>query len=137
MSYLEEKSRFGLWIKDETREKVERHYKEVGCASMSEFIEKAIDFYCGFLTAENYKEYFPDVIVSTIKGCLDSLENRMAKLLFKMAVEQSIMMHVVAGTNDVDEDTLDSLRGMCVQECKRINGMISFEEAVKYQYGED
>ena len=72
-----------------------------------------------------------------LKGNLDSLENRMAKLLFKVAVEQSIMMHVVAGTNDVDEDTLNSLRGMCVQECKRINGMISFEDAVKYQYGED
>ncbi len=137
MAFQDEKSRFGLWIKDETREKVEQHYKVVGCDSMSEFIEKAIDFYCGFLTAENYKEYFPDVIVSTIKGTLDSLEDRMAKLLFKLAVEQSLMMHIVAGTNDVDEDSLNALRGKCVRDCKSINGVISFEDAVKYQYGED
>lgn len=137
MAVNDEKGRFGLWIKDETREKVEKLYKADGCISMSEFIEKAVEFYCGYLTAEDYKEYFPDVIVSTMKATLENMENRMARLLFKVAVEQSMMMHVVAGTNDVDEETLSSLRGMCVQECKKVNGVISFEDAVRYQYGDD
>lgn len=137
MALQDEKSRFGLWIKDETREKVERHYKEDGCASMSEFIERAIDFYCGYLTAGDYRQYLPEVILTTMQGTLGSMENRMARMLFKMAVEVSLLMHIVAGTNDVDEDALDALRGKCVQDCKKTNGTISFKDVVKYQYGDD
>ena len=116
---------------------MEELYEKSGFKTRSEFIEKAVDFYCGYLTAENYKEYFPDVIVSTMKGTLDSMENRMARLLFKLAVEQAMAMHVVAATNDIDADALNSLRGMCIMECKKINGAISFDDAVKYQYAED
>ena len=137
MAVQDEKSRFGLWIKDETREKIERYYKDDGCASMSEFIERAIDFYCGYLAAEDYKEYLPEIILTTIRGSLDAFETRMARSLFKLAVEVSLLMHIVAGTNDVDEESLSSLRGKCVQDCKKINGSISFEDAVKYQYGDD
>jgi hypothetical protein len=35
--------------------------------------------------------------------------------------------------NDVDEDTLKSLHAMCVNEVRKINGTIDFEDAVEYQ----
>ena len=127
------KEKFVLWARPETLKRVEELYETNGDKTRSEFIEKAIEFYCGYLTAENYKEYFPDVIVSTMQGTLDSLENRMARLLFKLAVEQAMMLHVVAATNRIDRDTLSELRGMCVMDCKKINGAISFDDAVKYQ----
>ena len=80
---MADKNKFALWMYPETLERVEKLYREDGCKSRSEFIEKAINFYCGYLTAENYKEYFPEVIVSTVQGALDSFENRMASLMFK------------------------------------------------------
>lgn len=80
---MADKNKFALWMYPETLERVEKLYQEDGCKSRSEFIEKAINFYCGYLTAENYKEYFPEVIVSTVQGTLDSFENRMASLMFK------------------------------------------------------
>ena len=128
-----EKKKYAFYASPELMEKIEQLYKSDGCTSKTEFIEKAIEFYCGYLTAENYKEYFPDVIVSTMQGTLDCLENRMARLLFKLAVEQAMMLHVVAATNRIDRDTLSELRGMCVMDCKKINGAISFDDAVKYQ----
>ena len=59
---MADKNKFALWMYPETLERVEKLYREDGCKSRSEFIEKAINFYCGYLTAENYKEYFPEVI---------------------------------------------------------------------------
>ena len=131
----ENKKKFALWIHPSAMEKVERLYQLDNCRSKSEFIEKAINFYCGYLTAENYKEYFPEVIVSTVQGTLDSFENRMASLMFKYAVELAMMMHVSAANFRVDEDTLSRLRGKCVNEVKRVNGQISFDDAVRYQKG--
>lgn len=72
------KDKFALWTYPETIQRVEALYQDDGCKSKSEFIEKAINFYCGYLTAENYREYFPSIILTTVKGSLDSFENRMA-----------------------------------------------------------
>lgn len=136
MPLPKDKQKFALWVYPDTLKKVENLYRDDDCQSRSEFIEKAILFYAGYLTATDHKGYFPNVIVSTVKGTLDSLENRMASLLFKLAVEISMMLHVTAATNEVDESTLARLRGMCVGEVKRLHGSIPMEEAVRFQKGE-
>ena len=131
----EKKIRIPLWIYPSTQEKIQKNYANDDCKSPSEFIEKAILFYAGYLTANDYRGYFPNVIVSTVKGNLDSLENRMASLLFKLAVELSMNLHVTAANSEIDADTLSRLRGMCVEEVKRLHGSVSMENAVKFQKG--
>ena len=133
MTKPKKKQKFALWVREETMEKVEKLYRAENVKSRSEFIEKAINFYCGYLTAENGKEYFPEVIVSILQGTLGAFENRMASLLFKMAVELSMSLHVTAANSEIDEETLARLRGMCVDEVKRIHGAVSFDEAYKFQ----
>ena len=135
MKVDEKKQKFALWVYPETLKKIENNYRDDNCRSKSEFIEKAILFYTGYLTANDYRGYFPNVIVSTVKGSLDSMENRMASLLFKMAVELSMVLHVTAATNEIDDTTLSRLRGMCVEEVKRLHGSVSMEDAVKFQKG--
>ena len=83
----------------------------------------------------NYSEYIPNIIVSTMKGSLDSLESRMANLLFKNSVELSMLLHVIAATTNIDEDSLNALRGYCVEDVKKIHGTIRLEDAVKFQRG--
>lgn len=131
-----DKQKFSLWLYPETIQKVESHYRNDNCKSKSEFIERAINFYTGYLTANNYREYIPNVIISTVKSSLNSLENRMAGLLFKNAVELAMLMHVTAANFRVDENTLSRLRGKCVTDVKKSNGRITFDEAVKYQRGD-
>jgi len=133
----ENKRKFALWIHPSTLEKVDRLYALDNCKSKSEYIEKAVLFYSGYVTAQDGKDYFPDVIVSTMQGSLDSFENRMASLLFKNAVELAMMMHITAANFRIDQDTLSRLRGKCVSDVKRLNGRIDFEDAVKYQKGDE
>ena len=125
------KTHCSYMIEQEVVDKLEKHYKDDGSRSKSEFVERAINFYCGYVTAENYREFFPKVVLSTIQGTLDSFEKRIATLLFKMAVELSVLNRVTAATVDVEELNLTRLRGRCVEDVKRINGCISFAQAVK------
>lgn len=131
MVNFSEKAKYTLYIDPAVLKRVDDLYKQDGCKSKSEFIEKAVSFYCGYLTAENYRDYLPKVILSTVQGTLDSFENRMATLIFKMAVELSVLNRVTAATVDVEELNLTRLRGRCVEDVKRINGCISFAQAVK------
>lgn len=125
------KTHCSYMIEQEVVDKLEKHYKDDGSRSKSEFVERAINFYCGYVTAENYREFFPKVVLSTIQGTLDSFENRMASLLFKIAVELSVLNRVTAATIDVGEFNLTRTRGRCIEDVKRINGCISFDQAVK------
>ncbi len=132
----EKKIRIPLWIYPSVEDKIQKNYEADNCKSPSEFIEKAVLFYCGYLSSEEYKQYLPGVIVSTMQGSLDSFEDRMATLLFKMAVELCMILHVTAATNEIDEETLTRLRGLCVDEVKRLRGAVRLEDAVKFQNGE-
>ncbi len=132
----EKKIRIPLWIYPSVEEKIQKNFEADNCKSPSEFIEKAILFYCGYLASEEYRQYLPNVLVSTMQGSLDSFEDRIATLLFKIAVELSMMLHVTAAANEIDEDTLTRLRGLCVEEVKRLRGSVRLDDAVRFQNGE-
>ena len=131
MIKISEKIKYTLYIDPAVLKRVDDLFKQDGCKSKSEFIERAVRFYCGYLSAENYRDYVPKVMLSTIKGSLDGFESRMAGLLFKMAVELSVLNRVTAATIDVGEFNLTRTRGRCIEDVKRINGCLSFDQAVK------
>lgn len=132
---FENKKKFALWMYPETYEKVESLYREDNCDSRSEFIEKAVLFYAGYLTSQNRDGYLPSVVTSTLKSIVAESDNRTSRMLFKIAVELAVLQNVVAATNEIDEVTLNRLRGECVKEVKRLNGSLSFDDAVDWQKG--
>jgi hypothetical protein len=127
------KVKFALWITPDTKEKVEDQYKKDNCRSKSEFIEKAITFYCGYLSSQNNREYLPHAVLSCLQGSMDSMEDRLAGILFKIAVELSMLLHVTAAADDIDESSLSRLRGMCAEEVKKLHGTVRLDDAVRYQ----
>lgn len=127
------KVKFALWAYPETLLDVKSHYKHDNCKSQSEFIEKAIKFYIGYLDEEKSVNYISPMITETVKAQIKGTEQRLARLLFKVAVELGKLSHITAAMNDVDDETLHSLHAMCVNEVRRINGIIDYEDASEYQ----
>lgn len=130
---FQNKVKFRLWAYPETLKDVEVHYKNDNCKSQSEFIEKAIKFYIGYLDEEKGVNYISPMITETVKAQIKGTEQRLARLLFKVAVELGKLSHMTAAMNDVDDETLKSLHAMCVNEVRKINGIIDYEDAVEYQ----
>lgn len=131
------KEKFALWVYPETLEEVGTVYEQDNCRSKSEFIEKAIKFYLGYLKQERNVNYLSPIITSTMEAVVNGCEQRMNRNMFKMAVELGKIAHTLAAANDVDEETLRELHTMCVDEVRHINGAISFESAVRFQNEEE
>lgn len=129
----EVKRRFQLWVMPSTLELADQYYRSDNSASRSEFIEKAIQFYAGYVSSQQNQDYLARVIPATVKGIVDESSNRMGRLLFKMAVELAVIENILAAVCEVDRQELKRLRGQCVEEIKRTNGMISFEQALQWQ----
>lgn len=133
----EEKRKFALWARESTLKLAKELYKSDNCQSQSEFIEKAIIFYTGYLSSNKNDEYLPNIITSSLKSIVKESDNRLTRAIFKIAVELAITMNLIASSQDVDKVTLDRLRGECIKEVKRLNGTFSFDDAYYWQKGNE
>lgn len=129
------KKKFLLWAYPGTLELVKNNYRKDKCKSQSEFIDRAIRYYTGHVTAEEDTSYLPNAFLSNLKSIVAESDNRQSRLLFKLAVEIAILQNLFAATNDIDPLSLERLRGECVKEVKRLNGSFSFEDALDWQRG--
>lgn len=127
------KEKFALWITPEAKKEVEAHYKQDNCKSQSEYIEKAVWFYSGYLDTKHAEAYLPRVLSDVLEGKLGAFGKRVGHLLFKQAVDQDIMANLVAYLSNVDLDKLQKLRVRCVKNVKETNGEINFEDAFRFQ----
>jgi len=129
----ENKRKYAHWLRPDTIKLAEEMYRRDNCASRSEYIEKAVHFYTGFISEKDSSQFLSKTLTTLMRGMLDDTENRMATLLFKLTVEMSILMNVLAAMADADEETLRKLRIKCVESVKRTNGSISFAQVAKSQ----
>lgn len=131
----ETKVRIPVWIYPSALEVLDEAVPKSNCKSRSELIERAILFYAGYLSGEDACAFLPPALVAALRGTLQDSENRIARLLFKLTVEISMMMNVLAAGIEISEADLDQLRARCIREIKKTNGSISLKDAVDYQKG--
>lgn len=119
-----------------TEYRLERDYRLDGSRSKNEFIEKAVTRYLDFLEAEQ-SETLPTAIQSAINGQLGMFEDRMAKLLFKQAVETDMALSALLKRFEIDPDYLKKLRAESVKNVKATNGRLTFERKAQEQDDEE
>ena len=133
MSGNTEKTKFSIRVDTELLELADAYIRDSTVQNRTELIEDALRFYLGFLTTKRAEDYLLQSLSSVMTGTVQDSENRIARMDFKLAVELSKLSHVIAYTHDVDEEALHKLHLKCLDEVKRINGAIAFEDAYKYQ----
>ena len=98
-----------IWLRPSVIRRMDAWMEEANCRSRSEFIEKAVRFYMGYLGTEDTSEYLSDALVATLRGIIADSTNRTNGILFKCAVEQGIMAHTIAAHF---RDTLEDRRAL-------------------------
>ena len=133
----EVKTRIPVWLYPSTLEAIDRASETANCKSRSEYLERAALFYAGYISGQDATAYLPPALSKVMRGIVRDTENRICRMLFKLAVEMDMMMNVLAAGIEIPEEQLRELRGRCVQEVKKTHGMISLDDAVEYQNGGD
>ena len=125
---MAKKEKQAVWLYPEVKELLTTHMAAANAMSQSDFIEKAIRFYAGYLdcNSENMTEYLGETVSAVIDGIVKGSEQRISRALFKLAVQSAIQSHV-------DETDVGKLYGMCTEDVRRTNGIIDFRNAYKYQ----
>ena len=127
------KQKTTVFFTPSVREKIEDTYRSDNCKSQSEFIEKAVELYLGYLNTKNASAFLPEALSAMMTGTLDYYAGRIGSLLFKQGVDLHVLSQIIAYDTDIDEGEYQRLRGKAIRDMKRTNGRISFKDALDFQ----
>ena len=120
----------------ETKQKIERWYREDNCRSKNEFIEKAVNRYADMLSAGE-STTLPRAVQSAIDNRLKPFEDRISSLLYKQAVEMDMMTSLVLQSLNVSEEVLRQERAKSIAAVKKTNGQLRMEQKLRELEGEE
>ena len=120
----------GVRLRVDQWEDCDKYYQTLGLASRNDFIRDAVDFYLEYLSKSSSAKFLTPALESVISSKIRDSEDRIARLLFKVAVDQNLLARVVADTYNVDSDFLAEDRILAVREVKETNGTIRVDEII-------
>ncbi len=132
MSKTTQDRKMTIRISELTAFRLDRDYRLNGSRSKNEFIERAIVHALDTLEAEQ-SQTLPVMLQATIDGRLGLFEDRVAKLLFKLAVEMDMGLNALLDYLKIDPDYIHKLRAKSAKEVKSTNGRLTFERKVMEQ----
>ena len=129
----DEKIKFLMRIDPDTDRKIKSTIPLANCRSQNEFVEKALRFYCDYVSSQDAFAVLPPMLVSALRTTVQSTEDHICRLLFKLAVEVDMMMNVLSAGMEIPEEQLEHLRPQCVRNVKKTSGKVSLDDAVERQ----
>ena len=122
-----------IWLHPGMIQRMDCWLEADNCKSRSEFVEKALRFYMGYLSTEDTSDFLSKALVKTMRGIVQENTHRICKMLFKLCVEIGVALNVVAAHFGAKQRDVEKLRGFVVGEVKGTNGCISFDSALDQQ----
>ena len=83
------KIRKGFYVEEDLLEQVDSLLQKADVKSRNEFLNQALKFYIGYLTSQKIENYMLSTISSVMHSTVKDSENRMARAMYKLAVEIS------------------------------------------------
>ena len=127
----EKRIKTGLALLPSAIESCDRNRRLAKAHSRNEFVEKAIEFYSGYLNAETNPSFCEEMYSSRGEAVVKKIGDTLIRSQFRLTVEVAKLANLVAATNDIPDSTLRGLAQKCVAECKELAGIWSAEDIVR------
>ncbi|WP_277669111.1 hypothetical protein [Caproiciproducens galactitolivorans] len=102
--------------------------------SRNEFVEKAIEFYAGYLNAEQNPKFFDEMFTSAVQQKMEQVGKSLGTGQYKISVELAKLCHLIAAQMRVTDDQMQRLHQKCSEEVKALGSVPTFEQAYRYQH---
>ncbi len=131
------KKKCTIWVSEDTLEKAQKKYKEYNFKSVSELTNTALEFYLGYRASGEIENYLAEGLMQSLRSIVKSSEDRLARILFKIALEDAQMKNLFAAALGLTPEQVDKIRKHCLDEIKTMNGILDLKEAARWQAGAD
>ena len=116
----------GVRFTEEQLKRCDAKSDELGI-SRNEIIRDAVEFYLEWLSRESTEKFLTPALESVFSAKLRDTEDRLARILFKMAVEQNVLARIILedGKYAYNEEFVEQIRRHAVRHLKETNGTVS------------
>jgi predicted DNA-binding protein len=108
--------------------------RELGI-SRNEFVRDAVEFYLEWLAKENSEKFLTPALESVIEAKIRDTEERLSRILFKLAVDQNILAYVFINEGEYDGRYIEELRQQAINDLKSTNGTLSARNILRGDAG--
>lgn len=133
MDDKKEETKIQIRIDTGRLKKLDASFEAAGFHSRNEFICKSIDFYSSFLETKQAEDYLSETLMAAVDKQLKSMEGRICRSIFKLAVELAISSNVIAYHNHIEPKQLVNIRQTCVDLVKKSLGNVQFDKIYSFQ----
>lgn len=127
----EHKKKYGFRLWPEVSQLVEDH-KYITGNDRSAFVTEAIKRYSAEIDGEKSLDVLCDRIGKIVSAEAEGHSNRMAHMLFKIAVELSMQNYLLsAGYVNLDDSEIQFIRNKAKDAVRKTYGYVSFEKALQ------
>ena len=127
----EEKYTLTIRMDSKTEQEIREKMDDAHVRSLNAFVLKAIEFYLGYLRQGKNLNYISPILASSIKGEMKNIEHNLSEIIFKMAVQLSMLTQIIADEKEFYPDYLEELQKWCAEKVASTNGIITLEDTVK------
>ena len=113
---------------EKTRNEMQERLGEAHVRSLNAFVLKAIDFYLGYLRQGKNLNFISPMLSSSIKSEIKNTEHNLSEMVYKMAVQITMLTQVVADDHEFRSEYLEELYRWSAEKVASTNGIISLED---------
>ena len=124
----EEKYTLTIRMDDEIKQEIQERMDDAHVRSRNAFVLKAIEFYLGYLRQGKNLNYISPILASSIKSEIKNTEHNLSEMVYKMAVQLSMLTQIVADEKEFYPEYLDELQKWCAERVASTNGIISLKD---------
>lgn len=124
----EEKYTLTIRMDSKTEQEIREKMDDAHVRSLNAFVLKAIDFYLGYLRQGKNLNYISPILASSIKSEIKNTEHNLSEIIFKVAVQLSMLTQIVADEKEFYPEYLEELQKWCAEKVASTNGIISLED---------
>lgn len=126
MSYQEKRIKSGLAVTAAHLKLCDDNLRRADTASRNEFVEKAIEFYAGYLNAAQNPHFFDEMFTSEAQKKVETLSRTIGTGQYKIAVELAKLSRLLMEHLGLDCRMLQEVHQQCAEEVKLLNSVPEF-----------
>ena len=111
-----QKRDYTFYLPPETSAKIDAHRCLEGKTTRSEFVDKAVNFYCGVLDADNDRAFLGDEIIKAMRAIVKDTEGRIFSHFRSQDISLSMLAVLFAANlSGMQKEEIESLRRDAVE----------------------
>ena len=117
----------GVRLRPDQWKLCEQMCKEFGYKNTNEFIRDAVDFFAEWKSHDTTEKFLTPALESVMRATIRDSEERMARLLFKNAVELHLLTRLIYHDFNYKPEEVQAVRAEAIQLVKETNGSVNLD----------